>query len=387
MSTPLAITGATVLTPDGWLPDADILIDGATITAIGAGAGASAGAAAARRIDAGGGLALPGMVDLHGDAFERHLTPRPGVHFPTDMALAANDASLVAHGITTFFYSITDGFEPGPRSRATCRAILETIEALRPRMACDARIHIRHECVATDGHDELMGWLRDGRVHLLSLNDHLPPLDDPGKRDRYVAGLRRRVPMDPAEEEAFLAGLQDRRPLGGAQFADLAAAAHRHGVALASHDDRTAAQVEAAHALGIRVAEFPMTADTCRDHRRRGAHVMMGAPNAVRGGSHLGALSVRAAVADGLVDVLVSDYHYPSLLRAPFVLAEEGILPLAQAWALVSANPADAAGLPAKGALAPGMAADILVLTPGARGFAVDVRATVVGGQVALARG
>lgn len=383
MSPTLAITGAAVLTPEGWLPEADILLHGDTIAAI----GPAAGATADRRIAAHGGLALPGLIDLHGDAFERHVTPRPGVHFPEDVALAANDASLVAHGITTFFYSITDGFEPGPRSRATCRSLLETVEALRPRMACDARIHIRHERVATDGHDELMGWLRDGRVHLLSLNDHLPPLDDAGSRHRYLAGLRRRVPMDAAAEDAFLAALQDRRDLGTAQFVDLAAAAHEHGVALASHDDRTAEEVEAAHALGIRVAEFPLTAETCRDHRRRGAHVMMGAPNAVRGASHFGALSTRAAVADGLVDVLVSDYHYPSLLRAPFLLAEEGILPLADAWTLVSANPAEAAGLGHKGVLAPGKAADVLVLGAGARGVATDVVATVAGGRVALARG
>lgn len=383
MSTTLAITGATVLTPEGWLPEADILVDGGTIAAIGAGVGTWA----ERRIEAGGGLALPGIVDLHGDAFERHLTPRPGVHFPEDMALAANDASLIANGITTFFYSITDGFEPGPRSRAVCRTLVDTVEALRPRMACDARIHIRHERVATDGHDELMGWLRDGRVHLLSLNDHLPPLDNPEKRERYLVGLRRRVPMTAAEEETFLAGLQDRRALGHAQSMDLAATAHAHGVALASHDDRTAEEVEAAHALGIRVAEFPLTADTCRDHRARGAHVMMGAPNAVRGASHFGALSTRAAVAEGLVDVLVSDYHYPSLLRAPFLLAEEGILALEEAWALVSTNPADAADLGHKGVLAPGKAADILLMAPGARGYGTDVMATVAGGKVALARG
>ena len=33
-------------------------------------------------LDARGLLVLPGIVDIHGDAFERQLQPRPGVGFP-----------------------------------------------------------------------------------------------------------------------------------------------------------------------------------------------------------------------------------------------------------------------------------------------------------------
>lgn len=40
-------------------------------------------------IDAEGLVALPGIVDIHGDGFERHLMPRPGVRF--DVALALRD--------------------------------------------------------------------------------------------------------------------------------------------------------------------------------------------------------------------------------------------------------------------------------------------------------
>jgi alpha-D-ribose 1-methylphosphonate 5-triphosphate diphosphatase PhnM len=46
---------------------------------------------------------LPGIVDIHGDAFERHITPRPGTRFPLDLALASNDHSLTGAGITSFF--------------------------------------------------------------------------------------------------------------------------------------------------------------------------------------------------------------------------------------------------------------------------------------------
>lgn len=43
----------------------------------------------------------------------------------------------------------------------------------------------------------------------------------------------------------------------------------------------------------------------------------MGAPNLVRDGSHVGAISVRDAIEQNLVSILCCDYHYPSLFRAP----------------------------------------------------------------------
>ena len=54
----------------------------------------AAGSAAGRHsltIDARDLLVLPGIVDLHGDAFERQMMPRPGVHFPIDVALVDSD--------------------------------------------------------------------------------------------------------------------------------------------------------------------------------------------------------------------------------------------------------------------------------------------------------
>jgi alpha-D-ribose 1-methylphosphonate 5-triphosphate diphosphatase len=56
---------------------------------------------------ADGLMVLPGIVDLHGDAFERQIMPRPGVHFALDLALADTDRQLVANGITTAFHAVT----------------------------------------------------------------------------------------------------------------------------------------------------------------------------------------------------------------------------------------------------------------------------------------
>ncbi len=52
-------------------------------------------------IDARGLLVLPGIVDLHGDAFERQMMPRPRVDFPVDVALVDSDRQAIGNGITT----------------------------------------------------------------------------------------------------------------------------------------------------------------------------------------------------------------------------------------------------------------------------------------------
>ncbi|MBO6848997.1 MAG: alpha-D-ribose 1-methylphosphonate 5-triphosphate diphosphatase [Marinobacter sp.] len=379
----LLIDNVHVLTATGWLRNSRVELSGGQIKAI----GADVTNTAAATLDGRGGYLLPGMIDLHGDAFERDITPRAGTTFPLDLALAANDASLIANGITTFYYSITDGFEPGPRSRDTVRELLLALEALAPRFSCQARVHIRHERVNTELHEELMGWLADGRVHMLSLNDHLPALDNPAATERYLAGLRRRVTMDEAETQRFLEGLQNRRDLGDRQTGELARQARHAGVSLSSHDDHGLDAVERNRVLGTSIAEFPMDAETASASQEAGVAVLMGAPNLVRGGSHVGAISVRDAIERNLVNILCSDYHYPSLFVAPFVAAEQGLLPLEQAWKMVSENPAKAAGLgTSKGQIAPGFDADLLLLSQ-LDGSPLSLQATVVAGRLVFRRG
>jgi len=372
----LLIDRVSVLTKSGWLHDSRVQLSQGKIIAI----GADADSRCEQQMDGEGGFLVPGMIDLHGDAFERHITPRAGTLFPLELALAANDASLVANGITTFFYSITGGFEPGPRSRATVRDILRTLEALGPDFGCQARVHIRHEKVNTDDHEELLDWIEQGRVHLLSLNDHLPKLDDPVAKERYLSGLRRRVSMEENETEGFLERLQDLRALGEQQIRELAHAAHRSGVSLASHDDHGPDDVALNCSLGTAIAEFPMDAFTARLSQEAGIQVLMGAPNLVRGGSHVGAISVRDAIAENLVSILCSDYHYPSLFHAPFMIAELGLLSFEEAWKMVSEHPAKAAGLgDCKGQMAPGYDAD-LVLMKDLSGLPLAIKATIVSG-------
>ena len=174
----------------------------------------------------------------------------------------------------------------------------------------------------------------------------------------------------------------DRRPLGIEQDETLARVCRSVGCVTASHDAATDDDLARDLSLGVAIAEFPYTTELAARYLEEGIDVVLGAPNLVRGTSHLGHLSVRDAVVAGAVTMLCSDYHYPSLLRAPFVMAELGLSTLAEAWELVSAAPARAAGLGDRGVLARGRRADIIVVEPPGDGFGPRVRSVIVNGEL-----
>ena len=82
------INGGSVLVPGGAEPVAGSLAwEGETITAVGPGVVGAADLV----VEAAGCYVLPGIVDIHGDAFERALMPRPGVPVAMGPALDDND--------------------------------------------------------------------------------------------------------------------------------------------------------------------------------------------------------------------------------------------------------------------------------------------------------
>jgi alpha-D-ribose 1-methylphosphonate 5-triphosphate diphosphatase len=133
--------------------------------------------------------------------------------------------------------------------------------------------------------------------------------------------------------------------------------------------------------LGCRVAEFPTTFETAEEAAASGDEIVFGAPNVVRGGSHIGWTDAREMVARGLCSVLASDYYYPAPLLAAFRLVTSGTLALEQAWALVSEAPARAVGLGDRGRIAPGQRGD-LVLVDASNHDRPRLVATIAGGRV-----
>lgn len=373
----MVIAGARVLI-DAAFVDGEVAIAGKEI--VGVGAGAPAGAA---RLDGRGLLLLPGLVDIHGDAFERQIQPRPGVDFPVEVALIDTDRQLLANGITTAFHGVTLSWEPGLRGVAMFRALLAARAALAGGLAADNRIHLRLETYAMDAWDDAQAAIARGDVHLLAFNDHTAEIarraEDPARAARYAerAHVKSHEILSLAREM-----LTREREVEG-YVATAAAAARAAGLPMASHDDASPEVRARWRALGCRICEFPMNAETGLAARAAGEGVIMGAPNVVRGGSHMGWHSAEAMVRAGACDILASDYYYPAMARAAFLLAERGALTLAEAWALVSANPARAAGLDDRGIIAPGKRAD-LVLVDAAGAGAPRIVATIAAGKPAF---
>jgi alpha-D-ribose 1-methylphosphonate 5-triphosphate diphosphatase len=165
--------------------------------------------------------------------------------------------------------------------------------------------------------------------------------------------------------EAFdqlAAGVAARRDEVPGSIRRLAQAARAADVRMLSHDDESPEQRHAFRDLGIAISEFPINEATAREAADNGDFIVFGAPNVVRGGSHTGWTKASDMIAKGLCSVLASDYYYPAQLLAAFRLAADGVVPLADAWSLISAAPATAAGLDDRGVLAAGRRADIILV-------------------------
>jgi alpha-D-ribose 1-methylphosphonate 5-triphosphate diphosphatase len=191
--------------------------------------------------------------------------------------------------------------------------------------------------------------------------DHTPGSGQYADLPRYRA-MRLRDGDDPATIEASVHSLQAQRARirGPNRRALLALMRDRApAVALASHDDRTVADVAENLADGLPIAEFPVTLEAARAARAGGQTVIAGAPNLVRGGSHTGNVAVAALLAAGQVDALASDYVPASLIEGAFAATRHG-LALPDAVALIGAAPAAMIGLADRGRIAPGLRADLV---------------------------
>jgi len=366
----MRITGGEMLLPSGVVADADLLLTDGQIHRIGGGSGDLC-------FDASGLLVLPGIVDIHGDAFERQMEPRPGVDFPVDLALRDTEAQLLSNGITTAFHGVTLSWEPGLRSLGAWSRMLDALEA--GSWTADMRVHLRWEAFNLDALDAAVADIAAGRVHLLAFNDHTPSILH--KLTDSVAGAKYadRAGMKLAEfkvlAERIGAGA-DKVPAG---IDRIGAAARAAGLPMASHDDYSIDRRNEFRGQGARICEFPLAEEVGRSARAAGDYVVMGSPNVVRGRSHLGWASAALMAEAGVCNVLSSDYFYPAMARAAFILAGRGVLDLARAWALISANPAAAAGLTDRGAIETGKRADIVVFDPATSRSVL----TVAGGQIA----
>jgi alpha-D-ribose 1-methylphosphonate 5-triphosphate diphosphatase len=363
MTSETVLTNARIVTPDA-VVDGTLVLAAGRIAAIDPGPSRTPGA-----VDLEGDLLIPGLVELHTDNLEKHFSPRAGVEWDAVAAAMAHDLQLAGAGITTVFDSLVLGAAQGWEMRDSwLRPMLDGLDIARRKsmLRIDHRLHLRCEVTHPEIASQFESFLDQPVLGFMSLMDHAPGDRQSPDIEAYKRRYRQSFGMDEATVEAHVAGLiEGSRKYGPANRRRLSELARERRIPFASHDDASLEHIEEAAGLGCVLSEFPTTEVAARAARRAGMHVLMGSPNLIRGGSHSGNIAAGDLARAGLLDVFSSDYIPASLLMAAMRLSEpEFGIPLPEAIATVTANPAEAAGLSDRGRIEVGLRADLVRVRP-----------------------
>ncbi|MGI1663125.1 alpha-D-ribose 1-methylphosphonate 5-triphosphate diphosphatase [Palleronia sp. KMU-117] len=369
---PLRLTRARVLR-DGEMQDRSVAIADGRITK-----------GPLPEVDLSGYLILPGIVDLHSDALERHLLPRPPAAFPAAAALAAAEREAAAAGVTTVWLAQGWSWEGGIRAPEAAERVLQAHQDHRAQAVVDLRVQLRCETHLVDGAPRLLAAVRRYGIDYVTFNDHVAEVIDAGREaPARVAARAERLGVAAEEYLAAAGAARVRAAEVPRHLCRLAEAFDRMGVVYASHDDPDGETRERFAMIGAKLAEFPATRRAAATARAMGDPVILGAPNVLRGRSHSGRVSALDLLRDRLCDALASDYHPPSLAAAAWKLVDSGRMGLPQAWTLLSRNPARVLRLPDRGEIATGRRADLVIVNERTRA----IEATIAGGRLAYLAG
>jgi alpha-D-ribose 1-methylphosphonate 5-triphosphate diphosphatase len=336
-----------------------LVIRGGRIAELYAGRGVPYGA-----VDCGNDLVLPGMIELHTDNLEKHVSPRPGVAWPLAGAVMAHDSQIAAAGITTVCDALTIGDLWGNPARAVAlrdlvRALDETATA--GALRSEHFVHLRAELSHGNLLDAFSHLADHPRVKVVTLMDHTPgqrQFADVAQYRRYYQGKNG---VSDAEMDALLERHREgQRRNAAPNRARVVEIARGRAVLIGSHDDACADHVAEAAACGAAFTEFPTTPEAAEAAHARGIAILLGAPNVVRGGSHSGNVSALDLARADRIDVLSSDYVPSSLIHGVLRLHRDGGMSLPAAVATTTTTPATLLGLEDRGRIEIGARADIL---------------------------
>jgi len=330
-------------------------------------------------VDLTGFLVLPGIIDLHGDAFERHIAPRPSAPFPVETGLHATDRDAAANGVTTAWLAQSWSWEGGHRSPDMAEDVMQALLDLRPHLMTDLRLQLRVETHTVETADRLLAAVRRYGIDYVVFNNHLDEgLQLAQSRPTELALWAAKSGRTAAEQIALVEATRKQSPQVPRYLCRLAEAFDTLGVIYGSHDDPDGETRERFSMIGARICEFPTARSAAALARAVNDPVLMGAPNVVRGGSQSGNIAATDLIRRGMCDALVSDYYYPALSRAAFRLVADGILDLPAAWAMISSRPAEILHMADRGVIAYGKRADLCVVNE----VTQRVEATLVAGRL-----
>ncbi|MEP3245673.1 MAG: alpha-D-ribose 1-methylphosphonate 5-triphosphate diphosphatase [Sneathiella sp.] len=316
-------------------------------------------------IDFDGDYLMPGLVELHTDNLEKHMTPRPKAAWPPIAAAVAHDNQIASAGITTVFDAIAVGdVNEGSERINKLRASIDSLSEAREKglLRVDHLVHLRCEVSYSGMIEALTAFASHKMVKMLSVMDHTPGQRQFVSLEAYYTYYQGKYGLSDEQMKSFISERKNDQQLYSAYHRQHAVdVAKELKLALASHDDATKEHVDEAVADGMTVAEFPTTLEAAKASHEAGLGVMMGGPNLVRGGSHSGNIAAGDLAREGYLDIISSDYVPHSLLHGAMLLfddLEEYDLP--RAIRAVSKTPADCVGLSDRGEISVGKRADFI---------------------------
>jgi alpha-D-ribose 1-methylphosphonate 5-triphosphate diphosphatase len=316
-------------------------------------------------IDAHGQYILPGIIDIHTDALEAEIIPRPGADIPINVAFRELEKKMNCCGFTTVYHSLHLGYktaEYGSRSKYSRQEVYDTIfKAINGDTLINNKIHLRFEITGVDAYDQCINFINNGYIQMLSVMDHTPG------QGQYTKEVFMEVSLKNGKtEEQAIQDFEEKtsRPnIKGDKMNQLIQLALQKGIAVASHDDDTIDKIDEMKALGVSICEFPINMQTAAYAHEQQMHVIGGASNVLRGGSLTGNLNIKDAILNGYVTSLCSDYYPPAILHSIFKLNIEHNLTLMDTVKLGTLNPAKAVGIDQfTGSLEVGKDADLILV-------------------------
>ena len=316
-------------------------------------------------IDAHQQYILPGIIDIHTDALEAEIIPRPGADMPINVAFRELERKMNGCGFTTVYHSLHLGYktaEYGSRSKYTRQQVYDTIfKAMNGDTLINNKIHLRFEITGVDAYDQCIDFINKGYIQMLSVMDHTPGQGQYTKKVFMEVSLKN----GKTEEQAILDYEEktSRPNIKGEKMNQLIQLASQKGIAVASHDDDTIEKIDEMKALGVSICEFPINMPTAAYANQQNMHVVGGASNVLRGGSLTGNLNIKDAILNGHVTSLCSDYYPPAILHSIFKLYFEHDLTIMECVNLATLNPAKAVGIDSfTGSIEVGKDADLILV-------------------------
>ncbi|MEA4924093.1 MAG: alpha-D-ribose 1-methylphosphonate 5-triphosphate diphosphatase [Syntrophomonadaceae bacterium] len=357
----LLITNGKIVKADRIIPNGEVYIEDGIIQYAGKQI-EHHGIAGSDCIDAGGGYILPGLIDIHSDAIEKEIEPRPGTYFSPEIAFRELEKKLAGNGITTIYHSFSlFGAKGQTREDKNVESMIRTIVKGKESLALIRnKVHLRFEISNTAGVVPAKSLLEDGLVDLLSFMDHIPGQGQYPTVHDYMRYMQKNYDMESGEIEEILSKQSLGQLLSGECVDLLSKSAVAAGIPMASHDDDTPQKVRYYHKRGISIHEFPINLETAVVASELGNYISVGAPNILRGRSSGKGMRAVDAVKTCSANIICSDYYPPAMLHAVFKLADE-VLPFYEAISMASSTPAQALGLNT-GRLEEGRWGDVIIV-------------------------